>query len=227
MSTFWKILTGFITGLMLAVIAYFFIMWRVTDGELDKTRAALHNCLNAPVQIDTVFDTIRIHSDSVFKPVPKPKPIVAVVPKPITNDSSTQGLQNTSAQIPEDNQGTCQEWYDQVYRFKGGRFRWKAYIKDCKIEEMSFPEIVAPKEIIYITKIVDTCLTKKPDYYPRTHFGGFLGLAAHDVQTFPGISAGLYVTFQDRLTVQPGVLYINDKLYGSLTFGYKFFTFNK
>ena len=217
----------FVVGVLAAAIIYFLITNAILRSNLKRTEKALYDCVHAPVQIDTVHDTIRIYSDSVFKPVPKPKPIVASVAKPATNDSSTQGLHNTTTQVSENNQSACQEWYDQVYSFKGGRLRWKVYIKECKIEEMSFPEIVAPKEIMYITKTVDTCIAKKPEYYPRTHFGGYLGLAAHDVQTFPGISAGLYVTFQDRLTVQPGVLYINDKLYGSLTFGYKFFTFNK
>lgn len=218
MNTFWKIFTAFIFGVMLAVMVYFLIMWRTTHNAWMEARVALYECRHAPVKIDTVHDSIFIYNPVVFKPEPKPKP----------HDSTNVTVPNITPPIPAVEPKLCEEWYDQVYKFStaagSGRIRWLAYIKNCKIEEMSFPEIVAPKDIIYITKTVDTCIQKKPEYKAITHFYAFGGLAVNNFNSFPALQAGLGMSIKDKILFQPGVLYnpVDRKFYVQLSFGYFF-----
>lgn len=218
MTNLWKIVTAFLFGILLAVAVYFAIMWRLAHNALMDTQDALYKCRNAPVKIDTVHDSIFIYNPVVFKPEPKPKP----------NVNSPSQIPDPAAAIPSAETNLCEEWYDQIHKFTtvagSGRIRWMAYIKNCKIEEMSFPEIVAPKDIIYITKIVDTCIKKKAEYKAITHFYAYGGLAINNFNSFPALQIGLGMSIKDEILFQPGILYnpIDRKFYAQISFGYFF-----
>jgi hypothetical protein len=216
----YKYVSAVVFGALLVALGYFIIIGILAKRDLKETKAELDNCLNSPIHVDTIYDTLIIYNAGTF--VPKP------LPKPRPNDNSNKPpAQVPPAQVPGNQASICEERYSEVYNFKGGWFRWTAFIRNCKIQEMAFPEIAVPKETVLITKTVDTCFNKKPAYAPKTHLGGYIGLSANNFKTFPGLSAGIYVTFQDKIMIQPGVLFLDQTLYGSFTVGFKFYTFNK
>lgn len=206
----YKYVSMFIWGVMLAALLYFLFYGLSMKRKYDISQQELWNCVHAPVKVDTVHDSIIIHDTHIFKPTPKP-----YVPKPQPNTPiPPTAVQDSQA-------GVCTEWYDQSYSFKGGRLRWTALVKNCIIEEMSFPEIVAPKEIIYITKTVDTCLYSDIKKQPFLRFGPYVGLTANSFDKFPGLGVGGQLIMNDQFTLGVGYEYL-DGSYLNVRLGWLF-----
>jgi hypothetical protein len=67
------------------------------------------SCWHAPVRIDTVHDTIYVTNGKPYKP--KPVSLPTTIIETVQKDSS------------------CENWYNDVYHFQGGRLRWTAHVK--------------------------------------------------------------------------------------------------
>ena len=148
---------------------------------------------NAPTKIDTVYDTIHLPGQVVIKPVPV---------KVVIHDSIL---------IPY---REC--WYDSVFNHSGIRFQWQA-IGDLQF--ISFSDFTWPKEIITITRQVDTCITKHLLKQPTFRFGPYVGLTLNSFTKFPGIEAGAQMVIKDQLTISAGGLYL-EGIYANMRVGW-------
>jgi len=154
---------------------------------------------NAPMKIDTVHDTIHLLGKIIIKPIP-------------TNDSITNSLNHPITQ----SLNVC--WYDSVFNQRGIRFRWQA---KGELEFISFSNFNWPKEIITITRQVDTCIFKPIPKQPTFRIGPYVGLSLNSFTRFPGLELGGQVVIKDQLTVSIGGLYL-DGIYGNLRLGWLF-----
>jgi len=154
---------------------------------------------NAPTKIDTVHDTIHLPGKFIIKPIP----II---------DSITDSLNHSITQSLD----VC--WYDSVFNQSGIRFRWQA---KGDLHFLSFSDFTWPKEIITITRQVDTCFAKPFPKQPVFRFGPYVGLSLNSFTRFPGLELGGQVVVKDQLTVSAGGLYLNG-IYGNLRLGWLF-----
>ncbi len=172
------------------------VLHDAAKNKILRSQAALIlSFKNAPVRIDTVHDTIHFPGQVVIKPVPV---------KVAIHDSIMVPYQE------------C--WYDSVFNQSGIRFRWQA---KGELEFISFSDFTWPKDIITITRQIDTCITKP---VPKQHvfrIGPYVGLSLNSFTKFPGIEAGAQVVIKDQLTVSAGGLYI-DAIYGTVRLGWLF-----
>jgi hypothetical protein len=83
---------------------------------------------------------------------------------------------------------------------------------------IAFSDFVWPKEIITITRQVDTCILKtvKP---PVFRAGPYVGITLNSYRKFPGLEVGAQVVIKDQLTVSAGALYLNG-IYGNVRVGW-------
>jgi len=154
---------------------------------------------NAPTKIDTVHDTIHLPGKIIIKPIP-------------IKDSITDSLNHSITQ------SLNVYWYDSVFNQSGIRFRWQA---KGELEFISFSNFNWPKEIITITRQVDTCIAKPIQKQPTFRIGPYVGLSLNSFTRFPGLELGAQVVIKDQLTVSIGGLYL-DGIYGNLRLGWLF-----
>jgi len=153
----------------------------------------------APVKIDTVHDTIHLPAKIIIKPIP-------------IKDSITQSLNHPITQSLT----ICR--YDSVFSQSGIRFRWSA---KGDLQFLSFSDFTWPKEIITITRQVDTCIAKPFPKQTVFRFGPYVGLSLNSITRFPGLELGAQIVIKDQLTVSAGGLYL-DGLYGNVRLGWLF-----
>jgi len=154
---------------------------------------------NTPVKIDTVHDTIRLPGKIIIKPIP-------------TNDSITHSLNHSVTQ----SLNVC--WYDSVFNQRGIRFRWQA---KGDLQFLSFSEFTWPKEIITITRQVDTCIAKPVQKQPTFRYGAYVGISLNSFTKFPGLDVSVQLVIKDQLTISAGGLYL-DGIYGNVRVGWLF-----
>jgi hypothetical protein len=163
--------------------------------------ALIQSFKNAPVRIDTIHDTIHWPEKIVIKPVPTKD-----------KDSIIQSLNHSIIQsFPV-------FWYDSVFIHSGIRFRWQA---KGNLQFISFSDFVWLKEIITITRQVDTCIVKPVPKQPVFRIGPYVGLSLNSFTKFPGIEAGAQLVIKDQLTISAGGLYLNG-IYGNVRLGWLF-----
>jgi hypothetical protein len=148
---------------------------------------------NAPTKIDTVHDTVHYPGVTIIKPVPF---------KVVIHDTIL---------IPY-----RESWYDSVFNQGSIRFRWQA---KGDLQFLSFSDFTWPKEIITVTRQIDTCITKPVPKQPLFRIGPYVGLSLNTFSKFPGIEAGAQVVIKDQLTVSAGGLYLNG-IYGNVRVGW-------
>ena len=201
MSSITNIIQWIIIGILIGVVAILFFTKQSIVKDNKELIAKLNNCMSAPHTIDTIHDTLKIYSNNVFKPTPITKPYVK---------NNKEQVQTSGKEVSDIKEGICEEWYNEIYSFNGGRFRWKAHIKDCKIEEMAFPEIFCPKEVIYDVKTVDTCIFKKSviTYKAKGHLGIDLNIGLMNFQEFPTTEVVLFWSIKDRIKLNVGGEYV-------------------
>jgi len=164
---------------------------------LQGQAALILSLKNAPTKIDTVHDTIHLPGKIIIKPIP-------------INDSVIQSSnQSVNQSIPI-------SWYDSVFSHSGIRFRWQA---KGDLQFISFSDFVWPKEIITITRQVDTCLTKPLPIQPVLRIGPYVGLSLNSFTKFPGLEAGAQLVIKDQLIISAGGLYL-DEIYGNVRLGW-------
>ena len=150
---------------------------------------------NAPVHIDTIHDTIREPGQFIIKPMPV---------KTVIHDTIL---------VPY-----CECWYDSVFSQTGIRFRWQAR---GNLQSITFSNFMWPKDIITITRQIDTCITKPIPKQPVFRIGPYIGMSLNTFRTFPGLEAGAQLIIKDQLTLSVGAQYLNG-FYGSVRFGWLF-----
>ena len=160
---------------------------------LHDQAALISSIKNAPVRIDTIHDTIREPGQFIIKPIPV---------KTIIHDSIL---------IP-----SREFWYDSIFIKPGIRFRWQA---KGDIQFITFSEFTWSKDLITITRQVDTCITKPIPKQPIFRIGPYVGISLNSFQTFPGLEAGAQLVIKDQLTISAGGLYLNG-FYGNLRLGW-------
>jgi hypothetical protein len=153
------------------------------------------DCMQAPMTIDTIHDSIVMPGEIRYKPVP--------VMVDIHDTIFVQ--ERTTA-------------YDQKFTNGKVRFRWKAKVIG-EIDTIGFSEFTWPKEIITRTKTVDTCILKPPAYKAKLfHWGLYTEILANNFKDFPGVGIGAQMTINDRLTIAAGGMFL-DKPYANLRVG--------
>ena len=147
-------------------------------------RIKYDNCIHAPIQIDTIHDTIRLPGGIVIKPIPV---------KVIVYDTIYVNLKES--------------WYDSTYAGNGWRFRWKAYTIGS-LGELTFSDFVIPKEIITYTKTIDTCLIKPPEIKQISHLWAYIkpGMIIYPFQV-TNATVGLQYTRKDKWGIGIGAGY--------------------
>ncbi len=167
-----------------------------SKNKIIRDQAALISTYkNAPVKIDIIHDTVHQLSQIVIKPIPV---------KTVIHDT---------IMIPY---REC--WYDSVFSQLGLRFRWQA---KGDLQSITFSDFTWPKDIITITRQVDTCITKPIPKQPLFRIGPYVGMSFNTFRTFPGLEAGAQLVIKDQLTISAGGLYING-IYGNLRLGWLF-----
>jgi hypothetical protein len=153
---------------------------------------------------DTIYDSLRVIYAIKYKPVP-----VKVHDTVFVDTTRDVKL--------------CEEWYEDTYKFQKGRLNgsihWKAYVRNCKIEQLSFPDIVSPKEIITNTILHDTCYAKSPEYRPKNHWGAGVDLLANSFKEFPGCGANIWFSYKDKWGLKAGGIYLPQNNAGYATLG--------
>ncbi len=155
--------------------------------------ALISSFKNAPVRIDTIHDTIREPGQFIIKPIPV---------KTIIHDTIL---------VPH-----RESWFDSIFTQPGIRFRWQAW---GDLQTITFSEFTWPKDLITITRQVDTCITKPIPKQPLFRIGPYVGISLNSFQTFPGLEAGAQLIIKDQLTISAGGLYLNG-FYGNLRLGW-------
>jgi len=151
----------------------------------------------APARIDTVHDTIHLPGKIFIKPIPIKDSVI---------QSNNQSV----------NQSIPISWYDSVFNQRGIRFRWSA---KGQLNYITFSDFVWPKEIITITRQIDTCIAKPFPKQPFFRIGPYVGLSLNSFTKFPGIEAGAKLVIKDQITVSAGILYL-DGIYGNVRLGW-------
>jgi len=167
------------------IIALFF-MWNGKRKEVIRVQALYESCLNAPADTVTIHDSIVIYKSQPYKP------------KPLRHETRLE-----VPPVPVDTGGVlCEEEYRDTYTYQKqgdfGRFVWTAKIRNCQIMEMDFSEIVFPKQIVTITKKVDTCLMKPPEYRSKSHWGVYGGIQGNSFKKFPGFDLNVIYLYKDK-----------------------------
>ena len=162
---------------------------------LRRQAALILSFKNAPIKIDTIRDTIHLPGQVVIKPFPV---------KVVTHDSILVPYRE------------C--WYDSLFNQGGIRFRWTA---NGQLNYLTFSDFVWPKEIITITRQIDTCIAKPFPKQPVFRIGPYVGLSINSFTKFPVIEVGAQVVIKDQLTISAGGLYLNE-IYGNVRLGWLF-----
>ena len=159
------------------------VLHDASKNKILRAQAALIQAFkNAPTKIDTVHDTIHLPGPIIIKPIP-------------VKDSITQSFNHSITQsLPS----FC---YDSIFTHRGIRFRWQA---TGDLQFISFSDFTWPKEIITITRQVDTCIAKPIPKQPVFRIGPYVGLSLNSFTRFPGLELGAQVIVKDQLMVPAG-----------------------
>jgi hypothetical protein len=185
------------------------VLHDVSRNKILRSQALLIQAFkNAPVRIDTVHDTIHLPGPIIIKPIQSFNHSITQSFIPPITDSLNHPITHSL--------NVC--WYDSVFNHGGIRFRWQA---KGDLQFISFSDFVWPKEIITITRQVDTCITKPFPKQPTFRIGPYVGLSLNSFTKFPGIEAGAQLIIKDQLTVSAGGFYL-DGIYGNVRLGWLF-----
>ena len=165
-------------------------------NKILRDQAALISAFkNAPVRIDTIHDTIHQPGQFIIKPIPV---------KTIIHDTILVPYRECL--------------YDSIFSQTGIRFRWQA---KGDLQFISFSDFAWPRDIITITRQVDTCIIKPIPKQPIFRIGPYVGMSLNSYSKFPGLEAGVQLVIKDQLTISAGGLYLNG-FYSNLRLGWLF-----
>ena len=188
-----SIILGF---LLIGAVVLERVLHDTSRNKIIRDQASLISSYkNAPVKIDTIHDTIRLSGQYIIKPIPV---------KTVIHDTIL---------IPY---REC--WYDSVFSQTGIRFHWQA---KGDLQFISFSDFIWPRDIITITRQIDTCITKPIPKQPILRIGPYVGMSLNSFSKFPCFEAGAQLVIKDQLTFSAGGIYLNG-FYGNLRFGWLF-----
>jgi len=165
------------------------IAWGVTQCSIkvrehkraDLSEVKYSNCINSPVKVDTLTDTLYLPSKVIIKPVPVVQKVYDTIMVPLK-----------------------ESWYDTTYKRNGLRFRWRAYALGS-IEEITFSDFVIPYRTIRETRTVDTCFSHiEVRHVPKNHLGFDIDLSGNNFKQFPNFSLGMFWTIKDKWGINFG-----------------------
>ena len=202
-SVFGKIKNPFvwITIILVVVIIAAVAIERVVHDRkknniIEGQAELIKNYQNAKVTVDTVFDTIYMPGRVTIKPIPIKTPVFI---------HDTMRLE-------------CRRYmYDSLFNEGGLKFRWLAF---GNLDYITFGDFTFPKEIITITKQVDTCIMDT-NKQPALRWGVYAGAAVNSFNKFPGVEAGAQLVIKDQMTISAGGLLL-DGIYANIRFGWLF-----
>jgi hypothetical protein len=188
-----SIILGF---LLIGAVVLERVLHDTSRNKIIRDQASLISSYkNAPVKIDTIHDTIRLSGQYIIKPIPV---------KTVIHDTIL---------IPY---REC--WYDSVFSQTGIRFHWQA---KGDLQFISFSDFIWPRDIITITRQIDTCITKPIPKQPIFRIGPYVGMSLNSFSKFPCFEDGAQLVIKDQLTFSAGGIYLNG-FYGNLRFGWLF-----
>lgn len=192
-----EILWLILIGILLSVCLFLGVQSCNRNKVIADYTLRLNACLNAPKTVDTVHVSIIV-KDTVW----------------IRLKGKVRIIHDTTVKW-------CQVFFDSTYKFTGGRIHYQIDVKDCQTK-IRFLDIVSPKEIVTITRHVDTCISKPPEYKAKLlHWGLYTELSVNNFKQFPGIGLGGQIVIKDQITIGAGAMYA-DKFYGNLRIGILF-----
>lgn len=159
------------------------------NKDVTKLTAELNNCLNAPVKRDTVF----IHDTVTLNRVIRPKPINTVITVKDTSDC----IEIKKAYFDTN-------YYAETLKTADFDLNWGASVTQNQLAQIKFVNYNLHTREIHVTKTVDTCFNKPPEYKPKNHFGFEVAVSGNNLNQFPNVSAGLFFTFKDKFGISLG-----------------------
>jgi hypothetical protein len=170
------------------------------DKEIAGLQKLLYECTSAPVNIDTIHDTIYL-PQAIIKPKPKPIPVDV---QPVISSSPREKCDNISS-----------TYYSEAYKQKGVSLHWEAMAScsgdSAKLEYIRFDNIIVPKQIITLTKKVPTPVAVETPL--KSKFIIYGGVVGNSIKNFPGIEGGVGYLHKQNWGIQLGGIYLNDSPY--------------
>jgi len=193
-----EILWLILIGILVSIGVYLTYRLVSSENKAKALTAEIYSLRHAPVEIDTVMDTIRIPGGVTIKPT-----------------TIRQEIHDTVF-VKE-----RMSWYDSTFSNQGIRFRWRAKAIG-ELTELSFTDFVYPREIVTITKQIDTCFRKPPEYRAKfIHWGVYAEANVRNFTEFPGMGAGAQIVIRDQMTIGAGAMY-QKEWYGNVRIGVLF-----
>lgn len=165
------------------------------NKEKAQLRALYLACKNAPADTTKKEDSIVFRDTTIYRPYPVKVEI---------HDSVFRQEKIS--------------WYDSVYKKDGWRIRYKLRTQGS-LDYIEFSDLVAPREIITITRKIDTCINQVIKQ-PVFRIGPYVGLTLNSFNKFPGLEAGAQVVVSNQATLSVGGLYLDGGIYGNIRFGW-------
>jgi len=207
-----KYLSIVLAVLLAAVIIWLLISKLSSQKKINELTLKLNDCINAPIKADTIWKTDTVYLPAVaYHPVPK-KTIEPTIPISNIEFEQLKKLYYT------------QKHYEESIVLKDVKLKWKAVVSQNNLDEISFPEYIITRPEITITKTVDTCFRKKPEYFPKNHIGMDINLIGNNIKQMPNIDAVFFWSFKDRWKLNVGGEYntYHNELYAKLGIGIYF-----
>jgi hypothetical protein len=91
-----------------------------------------------------------------------------------------------------------------------------------QISFIRFPEILAPKDVITITKTVLDTINIEVPAKVKSKFLVYGELGANNFNSFPVVGAGVGWLYKQRWVLMGGAMYLDSKAYGTVKVGITF-----
>ena len=196
-----EILWLILIGILLAISLFLGVQSCNRNKVIQSVTLERDALKDAPKTADTVHDSIYVY-DTVW---------IKLKGKIVT-------LHDTTVKW-------CQAFFDSTYKFTNvtgsGRIHYQIDVKDCRAG-IRFLDIISPKEIVTITRHIDTCIARPTEYKAKfLHWGLYTDLSVNNFKEFPGIGLGGQVIINDQVTIGAGAMYL-DRFYGNIRIGILF-----
>lgn len=158
---------------------------RMNERKANKVLALQYEaCLSAMSHVDTVHDTI-VQYDTTWL---KPKTVI---------------IERTDTVPAKYCERYYADRYDVIQDKDTGAVYYAISVKDCETK-IRFPKVTLPKQVITITKRLDTCFAKPPEYRPVNHWIIEGNLIANSFQKFPNFDLIMSYSIKDRVKLNVG-----------------------
>lgn len=218
MTNLHKVANYILTGILIAFLILSAVLVYIIDTKNKKIvqlDEQLYRCINAPVIVDTIYDTIYLTQAKYIYPKAKENP----------NKDEWDEFKQLSQSVAQSSNSGCDNthssYYSEVYDKDGVKIHWNA-LAECnndsaQIALLEFTDIVVPKEIV--TKTIQV---EKPIEVPAKLTNKFLlygGPHINSLSKFPAIEVGAGFLHKQNWTILVGGTYLDNKMYGTIKIG--------